>query len=62
MTTLNATGRRMVMGTVGGLAILGLCSCSREVAVVDPTGGPTSSGTEQSAAPSEVAVDIPTRR
>lgn len=57
MAALQAPGRRVIAGALGGLALLGLCSCSRDSAVVDPTGGPTAA-TEQTIAPSVAAVDI----
>lgn len=42
-------------GTLGGLALLGLCSCSHDTATVDPTGGPTAN-VEQTVSPSPTAA------
>lgn|GEM_PF-998215 len=51
MAGLNSSSRRLVASTMGGLAVLGLCSCSRDSANVTPTGGPTAN-IEQTIAPS----------
>lgn len=57
MAGLNSSSRRLVASAMGGLSLLGLCSCSSDTANVTPTGGPTAN-VEQTIAPSGVAVDI----